>query len=755
MLETSGADITLTTLAKNKEARPAFASKIAKAVLNFQNQLLDRDANTGSLCQVWLPELSEDGDMVLRTKGLPFCVAGIGDLLALFRCISCRYCFGTDATKPELLGAPGRVFTTQEPEMSRNVQKYSKEVYLRASEAQQCRVHSTVVLPLFTAGDRGTSLGIIEVVQTRQDMSFADIVTHLAQALEECNLYTCEASYIKTKEMAQSSHEIKHAISGGLLRSISKSASITDRDDGEAEIDSSTGTSRMRPDGTSAPATAKSPAVRADSNGSLDPDHKNRSMEIIATRNASLAADLREALKQHSLKDSPPSKDTPLSEAVAIADADEEADEADDEDMDDETDEEKAKRKARGAGNPGKPGKKLRLEDLQSQFGVGLKEAANRLGICPTTLKRACRRHGIQRWPRRQLLKLSRAIDQINATGSLKNSDGATANAGQPAPTPDTRWTALAHLIPGISVQPQAGPTGGQRALPGLAPDQAPSAAPCIVEDQRTIHRCESTSQQKLEQPPLPAPMMSTPLDDMMPQHSPQNSRGSAHYNHQMARHLSAGHIPGMEGQLSQAHLPSHGSLQHMDGLAHHSGRLPEPVMGSHMGTHQYMPSMHNPGMGHSGMQSMYNSAPQAIPGHMHPHSRSYPVDLGMSHHPMMDQGYNSPHQHHSPLSAPVSSPLMHSSQQAVMHNSLAAQACNSSYGGPQYPHTYEHHIMMDPGWPGQQTARTGHMESALHGLQRGGPQNMDLLYPPVDDLDDDVGIVDAEVLELLLSRPN
>ena len=46
-------------------------------------------------------------------------------------------------------------------------------------------------------------------------------------------------------------------------------------------------------------------------------------------------------------------------------------------------------------------------------------------------------------------------------------------------------------------------------------------------------------------------------------------------------------------------------------------------------------------------------------------------------------------------------------------------------------------------------------MDSALHGLQRGGPQNMDLLYPPVDDLDDDVGIVDAEVLELLLSRPN
>ncbi len=33
-------------------------------------------------------------------------------------------------------------------------------------------------------------------------------------------------------------------------------------------------------------------------------------------------------------------------------------------------------------------------------------------------VQRACRRHGIQRWPRRQLVKLSRAIDQINASGA-------------------------------------------------------------------------------------------------------------------------------------------------------------------------------------------------------------------------------------------------------------------------------------------------------------------------------------------------
>lgn len=48
-------------------------------------------------------------------------------------------------------------------------------------------------------------------------------------------------------------------------------------------------------------------------------------------------------------------------------------------------------------------------------------------------MQRACRRHGIQRWPRRQLLKLSKAIDQINATTHTdqETEEGA---AGQQAP---------------------------------------------------------------------------------------------------------------------------------------------------------------------------------------------------------------------------------------------------------------------------------------------------------------------------------
>ena len=47
-------------------------------------------------------------------QGMPFCVAGMGDLLALFRCISCRFAFGTDVLRPTSLGAPGRVYTSSE-----------------------------------------------------------------------------------------------------------------------------------------------------------------------------------------------------------------------------------------------------------------------------------------------------------------------------------------------------------------------------------------------------------------------------------------------------------------------------------------------------------------------------------------------------------------------------------------------------------------------------------------------------------------
>ena len=45
---------------------------------------------------------------------------------------------------------------------------------------------------------------------------------------------------------------------------------------------------------------------------------------------------------------------------------------------------------------------------LQSCFSLGLRGAAARLGVCATTLKRHCRKHGILKWPNRELKKYNR-----------------------------------------------------------------------------------------------------------------------------------------------------------------------------------------------------------------------------------------------------------------------------------------------------------------------------------------------------------
>lgn len=63
-------------------------------------------------------------------------------------------------------------------------------------------------------------------------------------------------------------------------------------------------------------------------------------------------------------------------------------------------------------------GKHLTFEMLAAQFGHGLKDAAARLGICPTTLKRACRRNGIERWPCRQIAKLNKTMNEMGYKGS-------------------------------------------------------------------------------------------------------------------------------------------------------------------------------------------------------------------------------------------------------------------------------------------------------------------------------------------------
>ncbi|KAJ4462116.1 hypothetical protein PAPYR_1295 [Paratrimastix pyriformis] len=61
------------------------------------------------------------------------------------------------------------------------------------------------------------------------------------------------------------------------------------------------------------------------------------------------------------------------------------------------------------------------LDDLRLLFDLPIKEAAAKLGMCVTILKKHCRTLGVQRWPFRQL----RSLDSI--ISALQNSDAQAA----------------------------------------------------------------------------------------------------------------------------------------------------------------------------------------------------------------------------------------------------------------------------------------------------------------------------------------
>ena len=196
------------------QQRPAVANVLARTLVGFQDQYLFAWPSQGILCQSWLPTCPSEVSVsagsadqgtdrpslsshpVLRTKGNPFFLAGLSgaDHLAFFRCISCRYTFGTDVNVPKELGAPGRVFLTGKPEVLGNVGAMAPEDFHRSDHAKTCMVQSCMILPVMDPESQFKCVGVIEVLTNNADLAYSRMSAMLAEQLAKHGLTTCQVS---------------------------------------------------------------------------------------------------------------------------------------------------------------------------------------------------------------------------------------------------------------------------------------------------------------------------------------------------------------------------------------------------------------------------------------------------------------------------------------------------------------------------------------------------------------------------------
>eukprot|EP00884_Botryococcus_braunii_P010423 jgi/Botrbrau1/19382/Bobra.0338s0012.1 len=426
---------------------PTLASKLTPVL---QEICIRHTGSSGALVQVWMPVRGCEGAAVLRTQGLPFNVSGVADLLAMFRCCSCKYTFCTDVHKPELMGAVGRVYVSGQPEFSNDVQQYDRTIYLRLQDALRCRVHSSIFMPLYDNELRHRPIAVFEACKG-DNADFPGIIDALSMALKSLNLFTVDLPGLsvglrsriwmnESQGLAVRGHvpaarlmqEIGGTVDQGaahspvLVQGLANGGLVSNELWKPPQKPCRKRPS-LEPMRSSCPTLSQS-TVQVDDDYykacQLDVLHQDRaaweSAQIARTNGgAHSGLDHAAALRREEGTEVASAHSMPHSELHLQG-------EESRPDSDSITPEERPEINNRIGGGAGR---RLTFEDLQACFAYGLRDAASRLNICPTTLKRACRRHGIHRWPRRQIAKQERRMGNAAASNRSVDRSGMTGDS--------------------------------------------------------------------------------------------------------------------------------------------------------------------------------------------------------------------------------------------------------------------------------------------------------------------------------------